>query len=264
MINPIYSSQINYSKSVKRANSPSFTAHPDYELLSKHFNIKASGYFRRGTKFGRPVDEYKDVVEVLQNVFKNNPKEKKNMLIIGIGSSQEPFSDLAVIKDFQKDRDLYECLDLNIVDLQSKPSVKKLYKDSFLDYPDPPKYGESSFIYDPINSGTFVDSHYRVNDAIFNFLNNTYNAPAKSKWETRIQDVAKDYPSEKFDVIAANNVLPYIGDNAIIANTINELKRSLKPGGYFITDPKKFSYMRIPGVLDNMNEVKEGIYQKIK
>lgn len=263
MITSIYSSPITYTHNKSCSKSPSFTAHPDFEKLSRSYSVITSGYFRRGAHFGRPVDEYMDVVEVLQSVFKNKPNEKKSMLIVGIGSSQEPFSDLAVIKDCTKGRDLYDVLDLNVVDIQSKPSTKELYVNSFFDSPHPPKFAKSSFIYDPYNTGIFMDCHYRVNDGIFNFLHNTYNTPAKSKWASRIQDVAKDYPDEKFDIIAANNVLPYINENEEIVKTVKELKRSLKPGGYFITDPKKFSYMRAKEVLDNMREVKEGIYQKI-
>lgn len=264
MISPIYPKQIYYSRPVKRNNSPSFTAHPELDKLAEHFSVTASSYFRRGQYYGAPADEFIDVENILKSVFKHRPNNQKNMLIVGIGSSQEPFSYLAVIKNAIKGRDLRKSLNMQIVDMQSKPDSRSLFVNSFFDSPRYPMYAGQSFIYDIRNRGLFEKCHYRVKDDIFKFVQETYDNPNKAKWDTRIQDVAKDYPSEKFDIISANNVLPYISNHTTIIDTIHELKRSLKPGGYFITDPFKFPYMYEYEVQKNLREVKDGIYQKIK
>ncbi len=105
--------------------------------------------------------------------------------------------------------------------------------------------------------------HWRVNDEIFNFLEETYNNPLKSKWECGIQDVISDYPSKKFDVISANNVLPYILDEPQIKHTVKHIVRILKPNGYLITDPYDFPYhMKEINKQTNMKKIESGIYQK--
>lgn len=265
MISPIYSSPIHYSNNYKpRSKSPSFTAHPDLARLSQYFTITASSYFRRGPYFGLPAEEFTDVAKVLESVMNKHQGQKKSMLIVGVGSSQEPFSYLAVIKSGHQNRSLNRNLDLYTVDMQSKPTLKELFINSFSDSRYYPKYAGDSFVYDAKNQGLFADCHYRVSDEIFDYLAKTYDNPYKSKWDTRIQDVAASYPSKKFDIISINNTLPYIGDNPTIIDTIIELKRALRPGGYFITDPKKLTYMHDKQVLENMREIRPGIYKKMK
>ena len=244
--------------------SPSFTAHPDLEKLAKKYCVTASSYFRRGQFYGEPAEEFTDVERVLSRVFRKNAGKRKSMLIVGIGNSQEPFSYLAVIKNTIRNTSLRKNVDMYTVDLQSKPEGKDLFIDSFFDMPKYPKYAGKSFIYDSANRGTFEHCHYRVSDDIYNYLRRTYNNPSRSKWETRIQDVAHEYPDRKFDVISANNVLPYIAEQETVIATLKELKRALKLNGYLITDPRKFMYMRDPEVLKNLREVSPGIYQKIK
>ena len=263
MISPIYSSNICSTYSPKlRKQSPSFTSHPDLEKLSQDYNVTASSYFRRGEMYGCPSNKFSDVVNVLDKVF-DDTTQKKNMLIIGVADSQEPFSYLAVINEKVNGKALEDCLDLNTIDLQSKPLRSDLLKDSFYDTPFFPDYAKRSFQNDMIGQGIYTHCHYRVKDNIFNFLNNTYNDPQKSKWDTRVQEAIKEYPDNKFDVVSANNILPYITPEQDIVDTIKEIKRTLKPNGYFITDPTKFSYMNEPGVMDNLKEVSQGIYQKI-
>ncbi|MCR5266322.1 MAG: class I SAM-dependent methyltransferase [Cyanobacteria bacterium RUI128] len=230
--------------------------------LSQYFSINASSYFRRGQYFGEPADEFIDVVDVINSVFKNT-HSRKNILIIGVGSSQEPFSYLAVTKTRLRSRHLDKNVDMHVVDMQSRPDTEKLFANSFYDRQTYPKYAGSSFVYDPVNRGVFENCHYRVNDEIFTFVDQTYKNPEKSLWDTRIQDVACNYPDNKFHIISANNVLPYIGNYEIIIDTLEELKRSLKPKGYLITDPYKFPYMRDFKFLKGLSERKEGIYQKL-
>ena len=105
--------------------------------------------------------------------------------------------------------------------------------------------------------------HWRVNDEIFEFLEKTYNNPQKSKWDSRIQEAILDYPDNKFDVISANNILPYIQSEIETVQTVEHMERTLKPNGYLITDPYEHVYhVKEIGVSGNMKKVGAGIYQK--
>lgn len=238
-----------------------FKAHPDFDELSKDYEIKASSYFRRGFFYGSPSDKYQDIVNVFQDVFANDTKAK-TMLIGGIGDSQEPFSYLATIKQIIKDRKLKDALDLRIVDLQSKPKTKDLFENSFFDHSWEPAYARSSFVIDKDNYERFDTCYYRVNDEIFNFLKMTYNDSYKSHWDTRIQEDIKNYPTESFDIISMNNTLPYIRDQEKIDETLRHIYRILKPNGIFITDPCLYSNMEMSNVTKNCIEIAEGIYKK--
>ena len=104
----------------------------------------------------------------------------------------------------------------------------------------------------------------RVNDEVFNFLENTYNNSEKSKWESRIQDVIQTYPDKKFDIISANNIMPYIILESETNQTVKHIVRTLNPKGYFITDP--YDHPRHIKELNKYNNIKKidsGIYQKI-
>ena len=105
---------------------------------------------------------------------------------------------------------------------------------------------------------------WRVNDEIYGFLEQTYNNPQKSKWDSRIQDAILDYPDNKFNVISANNVLPYIVSERESAQTVKNIVRTLKPNGYFITDPYENQYhVKVLSDYDNMKKTGLGIYQKV-
>ena len=105
---------------------------------------------------------------------------------------------------------------------------------------------------------------YRVNDEILEFLKETYNNPEKSKWDSRVQETILDYPDNTFNIVSANNVLPYLLYNKEIAATIEQIKRTIKPKGYFITDPYEYSDgLKKLGVLNGLKEVFKGIYQKV-
>ena len=270
MIRPIFSSNITYKNntSVKQKNGAaqvSFKAHPEYEYLSKNFQLTASGFFRRGREFGTPDEEFIDIVKLMNAIFKRNSFTKKKMLVIGVGSSQEPFSDLAVIKRAINGTPIKKRVELHTIDLQPKPNEQKLFIDSFYDSPKYPRFAGESFVYDKEHEGLFQGCHYRVDDEIFDFVKRTYNNPFRSRWDARVQDVIKEYSDDKFDIVAVNNTLPYIGETGTIVETLQHIKRILKPrNGYLITDPYKLKYMREPGVLDNLQEEEKGIYRKLQ
>ena len=46
-----------------------FKAHPDYKLLAKDYEIKASSYFRRGGFYGSPSNDFVDVIKILNSIF---------------------------------------------------------------------------------------------------------------------------------------------------------------------------------------------------
>ena len=240
------------------SNRPGFTAHPDFNILSKNYAITASSYFRRGAFYGSPCDEFKDVISALIKVF--NTDGKKRMLISGIGHSQEPFSMLAVVKNILCDRPIKKNLDLHIVDLQSKPDDKALFEHSFFDGYEP-KFVPSSFVREnATNYGINKCLRWRVTDDIFKYLKSVYNNPQKSKWDTPIQEAIKTYPDETFDVISINNTLGYIKNTDTIEETLKEIVRVMKPGGIFITDTYKY-YRGV--LIGKTKEIYPGIYQKI-
>ena len=86
-------------------------------------------------------------------------------------------------------------VDLYIVDLQSKPDRKTLFRQSFYNSPFNSTYVPESFIKDDGQKyGFWAWMKYRVKDEIFKFLNSTYKNPEKAKWDTRLQEAVKEYP----------------------------------------------------------------------
>ena len=245
----------------KNKKQLTFNAHPDFKLLAKNYDIKASSYFRRGGFYGCPSDEYIDVVRILKNIFNTENSEKKRMLIAGIGDSQEPFSLLAVIKNLIKDKKLKDILDLGIVDLQSKPREKFLFKQSFFDNFDGalPYYAKDSFIEDNGEKyGLKAYKRLRVTDEILDFLKQTYHDSKKSHWNSRVQDVVKVMDDGQYDIVSINNTIGYINDENVVADTLNNIKRIIKKGGVFITDPH-YKYIQLR---DAMAEEYKGIFRK--
>ena len=213
-----------------------FKAHPDLALLKKKYpeEYNVSCYFRHGI-FALPGDEYKRIIMTLDNLFKSSTG-KKTMLIGGIGDSQEPFSQLAVIKSLTK-KPLDEVLDLYIVDIKDKPDDKLLFKQSYYDGLTSPLFAKDSFTETKKYRKLLgLEPKYRVNDEIYDYLKTTYSNPQKSRWETRIQDAMEEYPNDKFDITSINNVLTYIGDKNIIVTTLKNIVRTMKPKGVFFTD----------------------------
>lgn len=239
-----------------------FKAHPDFEKLAKRYEITASSFFRRGQFYGSTCDEFVEVANTLNKIFLPFNKSK-SMLIAGIGDSQEPFSYLAVIKALLRDTPLGKVVDLYTVDMQSKPTTQKLRADSFFHSSCEPEFARCSFVKDdPKLYGAYTYQKWRVLNEIFEYLNAVYNNVKRSVWDTRIQDAIKKYPDEIFDVVSINNTLGYIESPNEIVSTCEHVKRTLKPNGIFITDPYKLKAVEESGVLDNMTELYNGIYQK--
>lgn len=242
-----------------------FKAHPDFYKLSELYNIKASSYFRRGLRYGTPDDKFSDIIKVFTEIFTNKIKKAKTMLIAGIADSQEPFSYLAVIKEMLGKKPIKKALDLHTIDLQSKPEPDKLFEDSFLDDPFEPLFAKDSFVKDEIQNygfNTKTYRSYRVKNEIFKYLNKTYNNPEKSLWDTRLQDGIRYFPNESLDIISINNTLMYIDNPEEVQSVLNNVLRTLKPGGYFITDPYKHKFFTESKIFEKMEDIYMGIYQK--
>ena len=118
LINPIYTNNNSYRFQQKNTN---FKAHPDFIELAKRYEVTASSFFRRGISYGSPSERFNDIVNILKKIFLSSLNQKQKLLITGIGNSEEPFSYLASIKEIIKTRKLEDTVDLNIVDLQSRP-----------------------------------------------------------------------------------------------------------------------------------------------
>ena len=248
---------INYNIKNSSKNT-SFKAHKDFYRLAKDYDILASNYFRRGRMYGAASNKYPDVINSLKGIFTSN-NEQKNILIGGVGRSQEPFSMLAVIKHLINQEPIADKVELNTIDLQSRPTDKTLFKYSYVDDLEP-KYVKDSFVRDEGEKYGFATwMHYRVKNDIYEFLKKTYKNNNKSHWDARIQEVVKDLPNESFDIISVNNTLGYIKDEPIILDTIKHLIRTLKSGGIFITDP----FSRFNKACENKTfEIYDGIYKK--
>lgn len=241
-----------------------YVPNPDYlRLKSRCKNLLASCYFRRGQWYDfANKDLFKQVVDIFQKVFEET-KRPKGMLIVGVADSQEPFSYLAVINEIAKKQNkrLEDIIDLHTVDLQRKPWDIKIRKDSFFDAGCKPPFAESSFYYDRDWHGKSIMYHWRVKKHICDYLENTYNNPQKSKWDTRIQDVANSYNNESLDIISINNVLGYIDTAEAEILTLKQLIDKLKKGGFLITDPLNKDVLYRNGI-SNIEEIGFGIYQK--
>lgn len=259
-INSFSQNKLSYNNLQPKNKNISFKENPLYTQLSKKYSIDASSYFRRGPYYGVPSDEFTDIINLFKKIFKNT-QNKKNMLIGGIGKSQEPFSYLATIKYWIKDKKIKDVLDLHVVDLQPKPNNSELFINSYYDVSGIPEYVPSSFVKDKLIHNNKI-LRYRVNNEIFNFLSNTYNDKTRSKWDTTLQDSIKKCPNETFDIISLNNILYYIEDIEDRNNALRHIERVLKPNGVLITDFFK-TYVKDAGLSNSIKETELlGIYIK--
>lgn len=248
----------NYNEITKKA-------HPDfYEISQYNLSLRASSFFRRGVVLGE-TSYFKDVIDVFSTLFNKNTNDKKSILIVGIGRSQEPFSYLASIKELIKDKKLKDVLNLQTVDLQAKPTKNILLSCTHYGgfWGKEPIFAKSSFIkYAQMYGDTVLQTGFRVNDEIFDYLYKTYNNKSKSKWATRIQDDIKNYPDNSFDVLSMNNVLGYIEDDDEYYSTIKNMPRIVKPNGFIITDTICENLFQKVGVDKMLTKISAGIFKK--
>lgn len=250
---------------VENYNEVTKKAHPDfYEISQYNLSIRASSFFRRGVVLGE-TSYFKDVIDVFSTLFNKNTNDKKSILIVGIGRSQEPFSYLASIKELIKDKKLKDVLNLQTVDLQAKPTKNILLSCTHYGgfWGKEPMFAKSSFIkYAQMYGDTVLQTGFRVNDEIFDYLYKTYNNKSKSKWATRIQDDIKNYPDNSFDVLSMNNVLGYIEDDDEYYSTIKNMPRIVKPNGFIITDTICENLFQKVGVDKMLTKISAGIFKK--
>lgn len=250
---------------VENYNEVTKKAHPDfYEISQYNLSLRASSFFRRGVVLGE-ASYFKDIIDVFSTLFNKNTNDKKSILIVGIGRSQEPFSYLASIKELIKDKKLKDVLNLQTVDLQAKPTKNILLSCTHYGgfWGKEPMFAKSSFIkYAQMYGDTVLQTGFRVNDEIFDYLYKTYNNKSKSKWATRIQDDIKNYPDNSFDVLSMNNVLGYIEDDDEYYSTIKNMPRIVKPNGFIITDTICENLFQKVGVDKMLTKISDGIFKK--
>lgn len=250
---------------IENYNEVTKKAHPDfYEISQYNLSLRASSFFRRGVVLGE-TSYFKDVIDVFSTLFNKNTNDKKSILIVGIGRSQEPFSYLASIKELIKDKKLKDVLNLQTVDLQAKPTKNILLSCTHYGgfWGKEPMFAKSSFIkYAQMYGDTVLQTGFRVNDEIFDYLYKTYNNKSKSKWATRIQDDIKNYPDNSFDVLSMNNVLGYIEDDDEYYSTIKNMPRIVKPNGFIITDTICENLFQKVGVDKMLAKISAGIFKK--
>lgn len=250
---------------VENYNEVTKKAHPDfYEISQYNLSLRASSFFRRGVVLGE-TSYFKDIIDVFSTLFNKNTNDKKSILIVGIGRSQEPFSYLASIKELIKDKKLKDVLNLQTVDLQAKPTKNILLSCTHYGgfWGKEPMFAKSSFIkYAQMYGDTVLQTGFRVNDEIFDYLYKTYNNKSKSKWATRIQDDIKNYSDNSFDVLSMNNVLGYIEDDDEYYSTIKNMPRIVKPNGFIITDTICENLFQKVGVDKMLTKISDGIFKK--
>ena len=250
---------------VENYNEVTKKAHPDfYEISQYNLSLRASSFFRRGVVLGE-TSYFKDIIDVFSTLFNKNTNDKKSILIVGIGRSQEPFSYLASIKELIKNKKLKDVLNLQTVDLQAKPTKNILLSCTHYGgfWGKEPMFAKSSFIkYAQMYGDTVLQTGFRVNDEIFDYLYKTYNNKSKSKWATRIQDDIKNYPDNSFDVLSMNNVLGYIEDDDEYYSTIKNMPRIVKPNGFIITDTICENLFQKVGVDKMLTKISDGIFKK--
>lgn len=250
---------------VENYNEVTKKAHPDfYEISQYNLSLRASSFFRRGVVLGE-TSYFKDIIDVFSTLFNKNTNDKKSILIVGIGRSQEPFSYLASIKELIKDKKLKDVLNLQTVDLQAKPTKNILLSCTHYGgfWGKEPMFAKSSFVkYAQMYGDTVLQTGFRVNDEIFDYLYKTYNNKSKSRWATRIQDDIKNYPDNSFDVLSMNNVLGYIEDDDEYYSTIKNMPRIVKPNGFIITDTICENLFQKVGVDKMLTKISDGIFKK--
>lgn len=218
---------------VENYNEVTKKAHPDfYEISQYNLSLRASSFFRRGVVLGE-TSYFKDV--------------------------------MASIKELIKDKKLKDVLNLQTVDLQAKPTKNILLSCTHYGgfWGKEPMFAKSSFIkYAQMYGDTVLQTGFRVNDEIFDYLYKTYNNKSKSKWATRIQDDIKNYPDNSFDVLSMNNVLGYIEDDDEYYSTIKNMPRIVKPNGFIITDTICENLFQKVGVDKMLTKISAGIFKK--
>ena len=241
----------------------SFTAHPDFERLAMSYNITASSFFRRGPFYGAPTEGFKSIIELFSKLFNRELKSPLNMLIVGVGKSQEPFSYLAVIKNLIGDKKISEVLNLQAMDLQSKPKKSEIFNNSYYEFPLEPTYVPSSFVYDKRENVFYgsVPGYYRVNSEIFKYLNLTYNDKTRSFWDTRVQEGINKIKDDSLDIVSINNTIGYIEENNERVETVQNIYRKLKKGGVLISD-YHYDHVNHANLQDQFISIEPGIYQK--
>lgn len=229
---------------------PAFGMDADYaSFMVDSSSVKnISSYFRRGLGHGEPNKGFKDIADVFVDYYKNNSRPM-DLLIAGVANAQEPFSYLTTIQAINPDKPLKKLVDLNCIDLKSRISSNDLVKYAKCPYA-PPKYAKSCFDFD--------GKEYKVKHKIIKYLGKVFENPEKSRWNTYLEEFSKDLKPNTYDIISANNILYYLDDNDEEL-TVENLHKSLKPGGIMITDIKYYQYFRD---YDDMQEIKPGIYKK--
>jgi len=234
----------------KDQQNVSFCALAQYDRFVGRFsNFRASCYFRREGGNG-----YKDVVNALKLVSRNSKRPK--ILVVGLGdAAQEPCSILATIKSLNPKKPLKDSVELNCVDMQPQISDIELKNHSYLDKL--PSFARTSF------QRVKNSKHYEVKPEIYENLNETLNNSAKTKWDTTIEDFSPTLPEQSYDMVSINNVLCYVLDETKKVAALENLTKSLKPGGILVTDPYDILYKDLYPCLKELNNLTPGIWQKM-
>lgn len=267
MITPIcfntftqYNNRDKFNSSQKKPNV-TFCSRPEYDYFDKNYDVRASNYFRRGQSYGSPAREFIDVINAIKLVLSTENKPK--ILIAGVGEAQEPFSFLAVIKSLTKNKALESVVDLNCVDLQPKISNEELDNYAYLDVSLEPIFARTSFEY--IENPTYKDyRNYKVKPDILDYLQEVFNNPEKTKWDTKIEEFSAICPKESYNMVSINNVLMYMKDEPTIKITMGNITEMLKKDGILVTDIYDDCYKKMFSSLENFKNLAPGIWQKMR
>lgn len=213
-----------------------------------YLDPKTSELFR-----STPTRSFDQTLIVLRQVF--NKVRRPKTLVVGVGKAQEPFSYLAVAKDFAPEQPLGSTIEMHCVDTQNQITREALDKYSQLKGETIPDFARKS-----IETGE--NGVCKIKQELVDHLANVFSNPSRSHWQTKIEDFAKTAPKSDFDIVSINNVIYLIElPIELKIQLIKDLAGMLKPGGVLITD--SFQSGRMP---QNMREIGQntGLWQKFR
>lgn len=257
---------------------------PDhYKEIMKDQEVLGPGYELERSQFFRHKYQY----EIFDNELDKKLKEKDqvNFLTIGIGNLEEPLSFLSVAEKHaqEQEQNIQDILDLKMVDIRDKDEIKtekNLGKDAFGNIREPDQAYKKSF--DIIKTGK-NKGEYQFNDNITTYISKKFNDPNKTKLNTPVEEFLNEHGNKKYDFVACNNVLQWLGynyDNPLKSGAENKKEKNfqefyqnikkitdlVEPNGLLFIELPKSNMLKIinkvPEFKDKFEKIKKFTYRR--
>lgn len=259
MITPLSCIPVSGCCSARRGNVAKKTNNtPSFGMTDVPKGFFHTGFFRRGIHFSPLNWDFTHIQDALRRVY--SKVEKPNILMVRVDDAQDAFSYLAQIKDMFPDKPLHSVVNMNFVDLREPISDSLLYKFSQLPDGVEPEFAKNSFdaYYSPRADNRLA---YQAKSELYNYLVNAFLDKSKAKFNTRIEDISSQYPSNHFHLISINNALQFMEREPAL-RTMNDMDRMLTNDGIIITDPFDVAYREAFSHLNYYKHLNPGIWQK--